>query len=91
MLVQSAKSQLVASAIASDLQDLIVLPIPENFGADKEKFFDCYNKMNAKASDNIVWKIGELDYEAEMRKLDLMGFKTGYPYKKKFHVQGLYN
>lgn len=36
-----------------------------------------------KTEDGIEWAFGELETEAEMRRLDSLGYKTGYPYKKK--------
>ena len=36
--------------------------------------------VNTKQNET-KWKIGELEYEAQMRLLDSMGLQTGYPYK----------
>lgn len=88
-LIMATKTQVIASAVGNDLQNLIVLPLNE-MNLDREKLSHCYTKMNAKANDNILWKLGELEFEAEMRKLDCMGFRTGYPYKKKFQVESIH-
>lgn len=84
LLFMNAGTQLVAQAAVQSIDDLILLPLTEAH-LDKDKLQQCLLKMNAKPKDNILWKIGELEFESEMRRLDSMGFKTGYPYKKKFH------
>lgn len=87
LLVEAAATQIVASATINDVKDLILLPMTDIVNRDKVN--QCYSRMNAQASDNILWKPGELEFEAEMRRLDHMGFKTGYPYKKKFFVSSV--
>ena len=69
--MHAAKAQLVASAVVMDLNDLFVLPLTETC-LDREKINEVYSKINAQASDNIIWKPGELEYESQMRRLDLL-------------------
>lgn len=38
--------------------------------------------VNQQSSDGIQWKIGDMEFEAEMRRLDSMDYNTGYAYKK---------
>jgi len=35
------------------------------------------------ARNEINWMLGELEFEAEMRRLDFLGYNTGYPFKHK--------
>jgi len=90
LLMLGARSQMVAMAMTSVTDDVLVMPLTETC-LDKEKIGHVYARMNAMPSDNIIWKMGEIEYEAEMRRLDLLGFRTGYLYKKKFHIEGICN
>jgi adducin len=52
----------------------------------QQQVFNVLSKMNGVQmiqNNNIKWNLGELEYEAEMRYLDLRGYNTGYPYKNK--------
>lgn len=51
----------------------------------QEQVYNVLSKMNGVQmnSNDIKWGLGELEYEAEMRYLDLRGYNTGYPYKNK--------
>jgi len=82
LFMHAAKTQLIASAIVNSVDDLIVLPLTETC-LDREKIHSIYSQINANSTDNIIWNCGELEYEADMRRLDMMGFKTSYPYKKR--------
>lgn len=84
LLMHSSKVQLVSTAIVNNVDDLFVLPLTDT-SMDREKINEVYSKINAQATDNILWRAGELEYESQMRRLDLLGFKTSYPYKKRFN------
>ena len=71
LLMQASTVQLVATAIANSVDDLITLPLTETC-MDREKIGEIYAHINAQASDNILWKVGELEYESQMRRLDTL-------------------
>ena len=71
LMMHAATVQLVSTAIVNNVDDLITLPLTETC-MDREKIGEVYSKINAQASDNILWKAGELEYESQMRRLDLL-------------------
>lgn len=74
----AAEIQYYAMAAANGMQNIIV--------PSKEVLEQVQRVLrmgvNEKSEDGIVWRFGEMETEADMRRLDLLGYKTGYPYKK---------
>ncbi|RNA37262.1 alpha-adducin-like isoform X1 [Brachionus plicatilis] len=75
----AADIQFHALSAASGIKNLI---IPPSDILDQVQKVVKNNLANEQPLDGIQWKLGELEFEAEMRRLDLMGYETGYPYKK---------
>ncbi|CAF0703886.1 unnamed protein product [Brachionus calyciflorus] len=75
----AAEIQQLALSAAGGVGNLIIPPA--NILDQVQKVVKS-NVVNQKPIDGIHWKLGELEFEAEMRRLDLLGYQTGYPFKK---------
>lgn len=73
----AVKVQFMAMSAANGVENLIIPP-PRVVQQVAEVLV---SGVNAQSSDGIDWNIGEMDFEAEMRKLDSEGYNTGYEYK----------
>ena len=76
----AASIQLNALAAANGVENLIVPP--KHVLDQVQRVVKAADGVNEKRSDGVEWRLGEMEFEAEMRKLDLMGYNTGYPFKK---------
>lgn len=74
----AAEIQFYAMAAANGMQN-IILPTKEVLEQVQRVV---RMGVNEKSEDGIEWAFGEMETEADMRRLDLLGYKTGYPYKK---------
>ena len=65
---------------AAVFKDQIIIPSEEARKQVLEVTGEGGGGVNTTQEEN-KWKLGELEYEANMRLLDSMGLQTGYPYK----------
>ena len=59
--------QFHALAAANGMQNVIVL---EKKAMDQVQYVIKMGGVNEKSSDGVEWKIGEMEFEAEMRRMD---------------------
>ena len=71
-------------ALAAVGHNLDKLVVPAKHVLDQvQKIINSSTGVNEMAKDGIKWRLGEMEFEAEMRHLDLLGYQTGFDYKKK--------
>ena len=75
----AAEIQFYALAAANGIQNVVVPP--REIVSQVQRVVK--DGVNEKSEDGIDWRFGEMETEADMRRLDRLGYKTGYPYKKK--------